>query len=101
MASRRRAREYALQALYAADIAAIGGPQALAGLWASLLEETETAVEPVGPDELEFAQSLVRGVLDEQEDLDARIEGASVNWRLPRMPSVDRNIRGADGGERA
>jgi N utilization substance protein B len=92
MASRRRAREFALQALYAVDIAQVTGPQALTGLWAALLEEQEALGEPLAPDETEFAQSIVRGVLEEKEDLDTRIEGASVNWRLGRMPAVDRNI---------
>lgn len=92
MSSRRRAREFALQALYAVDVAGVTGPAALVGLWGSVLDETESVGEPVSPDETEFAQALVRGVLEDREDLDARIEAASTNWRIPRMPSVDRNI---------
>ena len=92
MSSRRRAREFAMQALYAVDIAGVTGPQALGGLWASLLEETEVAGEPLSPDETEFAQAIVRGVLEDKDELDTRIESASLNWRLPRMPAVDRNI---------
>ena len=48
--------------------------------------------EPLTPDETEFAQALVRGTLEDRDDLDGRIETASTNWRIPRMPTVDRNI---------
>ena len=91
MPSRRRAREFALQALYAVDLSGATGGNALSGLWAGRLEE-ESPDEPVSPEELEFAQELVRGVLEEREELDARIDAASLNWRLARMPVVDRNI---------
>lgn len=92
MSSRRRAREFAMQALYAVDVAGVTGPQALTGLWASLLDDTELLGEPLTPDETEFAQALVRGTLEDRDDLDGRIETASTNWRIPRMPTVDRNI---------
>ncbi len=90
---RRRAREFALQALYAADIAGTAAPAALAGLWSSQLDALgEGLDEPVGPEETEFATELVRGVMEQREAIDARIEAASEHWRLPRMPTVDRNI---------
>ena len=92
MAGRRRAREFAVQALYAMDIGGSSGAAALTGLWAGRLEDTDVVDEPVGHEEMEFAQELVRGVLEHKEALDVRIEAASVNWRLPRMPAVDRNI---------
>ena len=57
-----------------------------------MLFRSESPDEPVSPEELEFAQELVRGVLEEREELDARIDAASLNWRLARMPVVDRNI---------
>lgn len=90
---RRRAREFALQALYATDVAGSSGATALSGLWLSQLDELSEALEePVGPEETEFATELVRGVTEEREALDARIESVSENWRLARMPVVDRNI---------
>jgi transcription antitermination protein NusB len=39
-----------------------------------------------------FAERLVRGVVEHGPEIDAMIEGHSDNWRLERMPSVDRNI---------
>ena len=92
MAGRRRAREFALQALYAADVAGSTGGHALSALWAGRLEGTDESDEPASAEEMEFARALVDGVLAEREALDARIEGASTNWRLARMPVVDRNI---------
>jgi len=92
MSGRRRAREFALQALYAMDIGGATGAAALSGLWAGRLEETDVVEEPVGPEEMEFAQELVRGVGESRDALDIRIEAASLNWRLARMPAVDRNI---------
>ena len=93
MIGRRRAREFALQALYAVDMNGAGGGAALSGLWAGRLEDPEPGNdEVVSPDEMEFAQEIVRGVLEDREVLDQRIEAASLHWRLPRMPVVDRNI---------
>ncbi len=92
-AGRRRAREFALQALYAVDTGNAHGPAALSGLWSSLLDElAEPVDEAVTAEETEFAQEIVRGVLEDREGLDRRIEAASENWRLARMPVVDRNV---------
>jgi N utilization substance protein B len=37
-------------------------------------------------------ETLVRGAVAKAQELDRRIEAKSANWRLDRMPSVDRNI---------
>jgi N utilization substance protein B len=98
MPARREAREAALKALYAVDIGGVGGGASLTGLWQLELDldpedaAGDTPAEPLSPAMMEFATSLVRGVLDEKADVDARIEAASTNWRLARMPVVDRNI---------
>jgi len=39
-----------------------------------------------------FAQELVRGTLENQEKIDELIRSQADNWRLERMPAVDRNI---------
>jgi N utilization substance protein B len=91
MASRRRAREFALLALYQADLAEVPMRQALAHVWAEQLEgglEGRSAES----DEVEFAQRLVHGVEERRAEVDAMIDKASANWRLARMPVVDRNI---------
>jgi len=93
MASRRRAREFALQALYDADLAEIGGQEALTALWAGMIEgegiDDNRAPES---EEVEFAQRLVLGVDEKRPAIDELIESCSTNWRMPRMPVVDRNI---------
>lgn len=96
MPSRRRSREFAMQALYAVDIGQVAGPVAVSSLWAAMVdglpESSGLEAEAATPEEIEFAQSLVRGVLEDMPALDAKIEAASTNWRLTRMPGVDRNI---------
>ena len=91
--SRRRAREFALQALYQVDTSGSEGRAALNGLWAGLSSEDGIAgARPADDEERAFAWRLVEGVAKHQERLDGLIEEASTNWRLARMPVVDRNI---------
>ncbi|HEY4592057.1 MAG TPA: transcription antitermination factor NusB, partial [Thermoanaerobaculia bacterium] len=40
----------------------------------------------------EYAQMLVRGTVDNRERIDDLIRSQADNWRLERMPPVDRNI---------
>ena len=48
------------------------------------------------PDEIQdafvYASRLVEGVESHRQKIDDRIRGQAENWRLERMPSVDRNI---------
>lgn len=94
MGSRRRGREFALQALYQADIAGTPVAAAFAGLWPGALEGDGLLTEGHVPenDEVEFAQRLAYGVEQQRQRLDDLIEESSINWRVPRMPAVDRNI---------
>ena len=39
-----------------------------------------------------YAQTLVRGTLEHRQQIDEMIRGQADNWRLERMPAVDRNI---------
>ncbi len=93
MASRRRARQFALQALFEADLRGTTVSGALNDLWAGLMDgegiDGERAPES---EEVEFAQRLCRGVDDHRERIDTLIDECSTNWRLSRMPVVDRNI---------
>jgi transcription antitermination protein NusB len=91
--SRRRAREFALQALYQVDTSESAGRSALNGLWAGLASEDGIAGARVADEEERaFAWRLVDGVAKHKERIDGLIEEASTNWRLARMPVVDRNI---------
>ena len=94
MASRRRARDYALQALYQADLASTTAKIALDGLWAGILDGADESLGAHQPeaDEVTFATTLAEGVDAKREALDARIQASSTNWRVARVSVVDRNI---------
>ena len=40
----------------------------------------------------EYARSLVEGAVDHRDEIDGLISEQADNWRLERMPAVDRNI---------
>jgi transcription antitermination protein NusB len=83
MGSRSRAREQALQILYFIDLTGTAVDEALKLFHANFESEAE---------EFEFARTLVAGIGGKQAELDQKIEGCSENWRLSRMPRIDRNI---------
>lgn len=93
MASRRRAREFAVQALYQADLSGSAVSAALNSLWAGMMDGEGIAdLRPPVSEEVEFAQRLALGVEQRRDEIDKLIEDSSTNWRLTRMPVVDRNI---------
>jgi N utilization substance protein B len=89
---RRRAREFALQALYQADMLEISGSEAISARWLTSMHAEGSVANAAESDEVSFAETLVGGVASRLEELDQLIEKASVNWRVSRMPVVDRNI---------
>ena len=86
MGSRRKARECALQMLFAADVAEMPATEVVRSYWAELGEADldETARE--------FATRLAAGTLQNLELLDDRIRSRAEHWRISRMAVVDRNI---------
>ena len=93
MASRRQAREYALQALFQADLREVTVSAALNDLWSGLMDgEGIDDNRPPESEEVEFAQRLARGYDERRAEIDTLIEDSSTNWRLVRMPVVDRNV---------
>jgi N utilization substance protein B len=62
---------------------------AIASFYNTLSSE-EDQPEPTAPDE--FMEALVRGASANAPEIDRRITEKSANWRLERMPAVDRNI---------
>ena len=89
--ARRRAREFVLQALYQSDLSGGGAAAALEALWLGQVDGG-MEVKAAASGEIDFAQRLGVGVDERLEEIDALIERASKNWRVPRMPAVDRNI---------
>ena len=87
MGSRRKARECALQMLFAADIG--GGERADA----LVRDYWEQLGEPdVDEGAREFATRLAAGALSHLSELDERIRSRAEHWRISRMAVVDRNI---------
>lgn len=86
MGSRRKARECALQMLFAADVAEMPADEVVRSYWAELGESDldETARE--------FATRLAARTLSNLELLDERIRSRAEHWRISRMAVVDRNI---------
>jgi len=87
MGLRRKARECALQMLFAADLASVKRPDELVRLFWDELGEAD--VDEAGR---EFATRLVTGTLANIADLDARITSRAEHWRISRMAVVDRNV---------
>jgi N utilization substance protein B len=82
--NRRRAREYALRALFQREFT--GSKQ-------ELLPDEGPSVAPGEKRETEkFADALVQGTIDNMEQIDRIIKEAAEHWEMERMAAVDRNI---------
>lgn len=86
MGTRRKARECALQMLFAADVAKTSGAILTRDYWAELGEES------FDEEMREFADKLSTGTLHELETIDATIRTRAEHWRIERMAIVDRNV---------
>jgi N utilization substance protein B len=80
--NRTQGRELALKYLYAMDLRADAGENFVQ--FAAHQKATNTVRQ--------FAEGLVKGVQSEQAELDALITSVAVNWSVPRMAVVDRNV---------
>src|SRR5258708_7846751 len=86
MGSRRKARECALQMLFAADVSQAPPDELVKTYWQEL---GETEIEESAR---EFATRLAIGTLAHAAELDERIRLRAEHWRISRMAIVDRNI---------
>ena len=89
MPARHRSRQRALQVLYLWDQRKQAVEEALSSFYETLGSEEEEP-ERTPPDE--FMETLVRGAAANADSIDRRITAKSANWRIERMPVVDRNI---------
>lgn len=81
--ARRRAREIALQALYAIDIT----KHSAEGVVAHLLGD-----ERVSEESAQFVRELVDGVLQNRKKIDKHIREFAPSWPVEQIAVVDRNI---------
>jgi N utilization substance protein B len=89
MPARHRSRQRALQVLFLWDQHRQPVDQAIAAYYTNLASGEDTP-EPAEADG--FMETLVRGAAAKAGEIDQRIARKSENWRLERMPAVDRNI---------
>jgi transcription antitermination protein NusB len=89
---RRTAREMAVQMLYQSDLGGSPLPHIFATFDLAEYLGGDPARQRRVEDAFQYAQTLVRGVSEHREEIDAMIRGQADNWRLERMPAVDRNI---------
>jgi N utilization substance protein B len=82
-ASRRRARELALQSLYEMEI---GGHESAATLERLIVEAR------LGPELAEFARELLTGVLEHRAEIDRLIEETAPLWPTEQLSPIDRNL---------
>lgn len=86
MGTRRKARECALQMLFAADVTKMSEDVLTQDYWNELGEpELDEATR-------EFANKLAVTTLRELETVDERIRSRAEHWRIERMAIVDRNV---------
>ena len=86
MGSRRKARECALQMLFAADVSETRGDELVRAFWSELSDGE------LGPQAREFATRLAVGTLANLNEVDERIRSRAEHWRISRMAIVDRNV---------
>ena len=86
MGTRRKARECALQMLFAADVAKTSSGVLTNNYWKELGEPTMDEATR------EFSNQLASGTLREIEKTDETIRTRAEHWRIERMAIVDRNV---------
>lgn len=85
MGNRRKSRELALQALFFLDVNGVEAETGLEDYYSQQEEEISDEVEP-------FFLELVKGTIAEQDEIDRLLNKWAKNWKISRMPAVDRNI---------
>jgi len=93
VSSRTRARQRALQFLYAMHLGGNDKTRALELVRRHFPDLDEPGVESrQTKEDRRYTEHIVAGVLEHTEELDALIEEASSGWRASRMAAIDLNI---------
>jgi N utilization substance protein B len=91
MGTRRKSRELAMQMLFQGDLGKQTPEEVTRLFWESR--------DDVDADTRGFAEDLYRVATARREEIDALIERHAKNWRIERMPVVDRNLLRASVAE--
>ena len=84
MGRRHLARELALKVLF--ELESDGGGDLERAL------EYQAAESNADAETVDFARTLIRGVLEHQKEIDTRLAEASSNWDLDQMAKVERTL---------
>ena len=84
MGTRRKSRELAMQMLFQGDLGKQNAGEVERLFWGSR--------EDVDEETKGFADDIHRVATQREEEVDALIQKHAQNWRLERMPVVDRNL---------
>lgn len=79
---RRQSREIALQILFQKEFA----PLISYSDFLAVYEDT------ISQEVKEYADELIKGVINHQPDIDSSIQKVSAHWKIDRMSTIDRNI---------
>ncbi len=89
----------AVQMLYQSDLGGSSLSQVVGNFdaieYASTTSRRTKASDGAGKqtaEAFEYARKLVEGTIEHRDDIDRLIRSQTENWRLERMPAVDRNI---------
>ncbi len=86
MSARSKARKRALDILFQSDVRGDDLAATLA------TEAKRAASEPAREASWLYAREIVDGVIDNRDDIDEQIVTHAKDWKLDRMPAVDRAI---------
>ncbi len=86
MSARTKARKRALDILFSADVRGDDVQVALAA------EAQRAASEPAREASWLYAREIVDGIIDHRDEIDEHITTHSRDWKLDRMPAVDRAL---------
>jgi len=84
MGTRRKSRELAMQMLFQGDLGKQKPEEVTQLFWESR--------EDVDDETRGFADDIHRLATDREDEVDAMIQKHAQNWRMERMPVVDRNL---------
>ncbi|MDE3103877.1 MAG: transcription antitermination factor NusB [Acidobacteriota bacterium] len=84
MGTRRKSRELTMQMLFQGDLGKQSPEQVRKLFWSSR--------DDVDEETRGFSEDIFRVATMRQEEIDRLIEAHAANWRLERMPVVDRNL---------
>ena len=84
MGSRRKSRELAMQMLFQGDLGKQKPDEVVKLFWESR--------DDVDDETRGFADDLHRVATEREDEVDKLIQSHAKNWRLERMPAVDRNL---------